>query len=198
MFYLPLDLVRFPVARCKDDVYLCIQREGLDQKGSARLSAWGEASGITETQLDESGFLFLVYALQGTYKPKSEFLSQDAAENVIDVVQSGYVGHSIYDVQSWYRDVAVFAIPEDHVFRTRSNYGVAANLAASLPDFRSALISSSLASAIFGLSGLPNINPENLYFALTSTHWRHVILEIYKCLEATFYLPCREKVSAMR
>ena len=132
----PARLCPFSGFRCKDDVYLCIQREGLDQKGSARLSAWGEASEITETQLDKSGFLFLVYALQGTYKPKSEFQSQDAAEKLLTYVQSGNVGDSIYDLLGWYRDVAVFAIPEEHVFRTRSNYGVAANLAASLPDFR--------------------------------------------------------------
>lgn len=169
--------------------FLCVQNEDLDPQGREQLSIWGPSGGLTETRLDKSAFLFLVYSLRGSYKPKSEFLTRDTAENVIDIIGSDYPGHSIYEVQKWYRAVAVFEIPEDHVFRSQSNYGVAANIAARMPDFRSALIPPALATAIAGLTNLPNVNPENLYFALTSAHWRHVVLEIYKCLEAAFYLP---------
>lgn len=174
--------------------YLCVQSDGLDAKGCENLVKWADSRGLEETELDEASFLFLVYTLRGAYKPKSKFLSPEAAEDLIDIVDADYVGHSIYQVKEWYRDVTIFKIPDDNSFQCRANFGVAASLAGSVSDFRSAIVPEPVANAIAELTEFPNINPENLYFALTATHWRHIVLEIYKCLEAAFFLPWAKKL----
>jgi hypothetical protein len=175
--------------RNRKGLYLCVQTDGLSLADVEQIGGWAQDANLIETPLEESSFLFLVRELNGIYKPKTEFLSKSSADNIINIIGPGYKGHDFYDVQKWYRELTIFEIPSDNLLQLQNNYGIAARIAAATSALRSPIIDRELAVRIQRLTQSPNVNPENLYFALTSNHWKHVVIELYKCIEAAFYLP---------
>lgn len=169
--------------------FLCVSDHHLDDDGKEELAAWAAKECLIEGALDEATFLVLCDELGGFYKPMGINLKKERAENLIGVVTDSYQGHDIIDMIEWFQSVAIFEIPEDHYGMTASPYRIAAALVSNNRAYRSDIIGEGIASAISELNALPNVNPENLYFSLTSTHWKHTFLDLYKCLEAIFYLP---------
>jgi hypothetical protein len=175
--------------RHHEGAFLCVSVEGLTSESMELLRNWAAEQELTEVDLEEAAFLFLAHAAATQFRPKSANLTREGALQLIAVVDQDYSGHSIYDVMGWYQDVAVFEMPEDNINRNLAGHAVAGSLAASVADFRSRLISPNLADSIGKILALTNVNPENIYFALTTSHWKYVVVELYKCLEAAFYLP---------
>ncbi|MBP7816191.1 MAG: hypothetical protein KA085_08705 [Phenylobacterium sp.] len=169
--------------------FLCVSDHHLDDEGKEELNEWAAGEGLLEGALDEASFLVLCDELGGFYKPLGLNMKKERAENLLGVVNDAYEGHDINDIIEWYQSVSIFDIPEDHYALTANAYRIAAGLVSSNRAYRPEIIGDEMATAIHALNLLPNINPENLYFALTSTHWKHTFLDLYKCLEAIFYLP---------
>lgn len=169
--------------------FLCVSDHHLDDEGKEELNEWAAGEGLQEGSLDESSFLVLCDELGGFYKPIGLNMKKERAENLLGVVNDAYVGHDINDMIQWYQSVSIFEIPADHYALTANPFRIAAALVSSNRAYRPDIIGDEMATAIRALNLLSNINPENLYFSLTSTHWKHAFLDLYKCLEAVFYLP---------
>lgn len=168
---------------------LVISDNHLDSDGREELADWALGFGLSEDQIDEAAFLVFCSELDGFFKPIGLNLKSQRADNLLGIVGSDYEGHIIEEMFDWYQSVAIFSVPADHKSREMSLYRLAAEMSAKNASFRPDIISQELADSINRLNGLPNINPENTYFALTSTHWKHCFMDIYRCLEAIFYLP---------
>lgn len=168
---------------------LVISDNHLDDEGREDLGGWALDFGLVEDQIDEALFLVLCSEMDGFYKPVGLNLKRQRAENLLGIVEPDYEGHDISEMIDWYQSVAIFSIPEDHKSREMSLYRLASEIAARNPSFRPDIITGEVAGALKRLNDLPNINPENIYYALTSTHWKHCFMDVYRCLEAVFYLP---------
>lgn len=168
---------------------LIISDNHLDDDGREELGDWALDFGLAEDQIDEALFLVLCSEMDGFYKPVGLNLKSQRAENLLAIVGADYEGHEISEMIDWYQSVAIFSIPEDHKSREMSLYRLASEIAAQNLSYRPDIITNEVAGAIRRLNDLPNINPENTYYALTSTHWKHCFMDVYRCLEAVFYLP---------
>ena len=169
---------------------ICIHTEGLPSSDQIMLDEILETYGAQQDLLDESTFIFLALNFYGFYKIRGGFLSKDIAENILSVAtEEDYEGHQIDDAVKWYEDVSVYSVKDDSVLVYCSEWFISACLAAHVPAYRVRGLPDSLVSDFKNLLTLPNINPENLYYAMTSLHWRQRFIELYKCLEALFYLP---------
>ena len=179
------------VSRFRDSrsAFLCISSQGLDDEETEALRDWCLEEGLSEDRLDEATFLFLASQQGAFYRPVGRNLRRDRAENLLNIVGEGYLGHDIMDLILWYQSALIFEIPEDHRFTDSSAYKIAALIVARTDFYRPQIIGTEVAVGIARLLTLPNINPENLYFALTSTHWKHTFLDLYRCMEAIFFLP---------
>ena len=199
--YVPLPgdsfLFRF---KASDLTFACLQIDGVSERSREDLLTKARLAGLVEAELTEAMFLFLAYNLKNVYKIKAEFTRREDPENLINIIDEAYLGHSIYDVMKWFRDVVVFELRSDSIYSDRNNFCLAAFCACIVPELRSEKLEGALAAKILSLVEEESINPEALYFALTSTHWRHIALELYKCIEALFYLPwirsLREKIES--
>lgn len=169
--------------------YLCIGIEGLNPSEILALRTWADSQQLTEVAIDETTVLFLAYYASSKFKPRSTALTESGALEIIDIIDDDYNGHEIFDLVKHYQDFLVFEIPKDNRFLSVSKHSIACNLSSQIPVMRSSIITDDLAGKILRLSELPNVNPENLYFCLTTNHWKYAAIEIYKCLEAAFYLP---------
>lgn len=173
--------------------YLCVSNQHLDADGNEALQQWASDEGFIEETLDEATFLFLCTDLSGYYRPLGINLKQSRADNLLDLFgedgKADYNGHAIGDTIKWYQSVCIFEIPEDNRSITENLYAIAARLSGAHNEYRSAILPQDTALVIAKLSELSNVNPENIYYALTSSHWKQIFIDIYKCLEAVFYLP---------
>lgn len=141
--------------------------------------------------LDIASFCNLAFQAGSLYRIKTEFRSQEAAEDQIDLssLEGGYQGHELATVMSWFEDVSVYKYDRTSRFYDARSSLIAAILGGAIPAFRSPLMDDTLAAKLLALANLPNVNPENVYLALTSQHWKHAFIEVYRLVEALYYLP---------
>ncbi|WP_242186598.1 hypothetical protein [Sphingomonas sp. CARO-RG-8B-R24-01] len=173
-----------------ETAYLCIQTDlvGSDAEESASylLAEYGAIPAI----LDESTFLFIAHEFRGFYVLKPQYFEVRQAKEIIDIADDElYVGHDIGELISAFKDIKIFAVDKNSVLATADIWFLAATLASAHTKFRSELLGNIISNKIAALLQLGNVNPENIYYALTSMHWKHCFLELYKCLESLHFLP---------
>jgi len=173
-----------------DSIYLCIHTEGVPPAEQEEIEKILGGYGASVTDLDESTFLFLTYYLNGLYRVRRSYLSDWAAENVITIAdEPNYVGHEIDDVINWFESITLYAVPPNSILTSCSDWFIAATLATSAKAYRADRLPGNVVDGFKDTVRAGNVNPESIYYGLTSTHWRQCFLEIYKCLENIYYLP---------
>lgn len=181
-----------------DDVtYLCVQTEDLSEAEIRELNTTLAYYDTLPEELDESIFMFLAHEFQNVYRIKADQLRKDNATNVLALVEEqDYQGHDIFDVMNWFENITIFSIAKDSKLENCSKWFLAAYLSTSCTAFRAKSFPAILAIKLNELLKHDNINPENIYYASSSLHLRQCFMEIYRCLEAIFYLPWIKKLKA--
>jgi len=180
------------IARFKDEdgIYLCVHTENTTSDAIISLESALSTYQVFPDILDEATFLFMALKFKGFYKPKADFYTQKSANEIVDIANNAsYEGHEIDDLVNIFEGVSIYSISGDSIVASSGEWFIAAIIAAAHPEFRGDIISDSLAAKLISLMEIGNVNPENIYYSLTSVHWKHVFLEIYKCIEALYYLP---------
>ena len=180
------------LARYRDGntIYLCVQTEGVNAAGDRALETVLEEYGAEPALLDESTFLFLALRFKGYFRPPARALEVNSARNVIDLaLDKQYEGHDIDDLVNIFSRISIFSFDRDCILANCNEWWLASLIATSDRQFRSDLLSEDITADIGALIHLGNVNPENVYYALTSMHWKHCFLELYKSIESLHYLP---------
>ena len=148
--------------------------------------------GLEIVEFEIGFFMSFCYSLNHIYTIKAgldENGLTDALGLGVRETEEGYTGHTFEELIEIFKEVVVFKIPANSIYVDKSDWYVVAKFAANYSGFRSSAISSSIVDIAVKLLEIDHLNPENLYLSLTSSHWKHSFLEIYRCLEAIYYLP---------
>lgn len=173
------------------DIILTVSVENLTAVEIEELDSLVAVNGGDAEDLDPAAFCSLAYQAVGHYRIRSSLRSNEAAQDVL-LNFSGfdsYTGHDVFDVMGWFEAVRRYRFPPSAMMsQARSSY-VAAVISAGHPAFRSKLLPEDIVAQLSTLAQMSNINPENIYTALTASHWKHAFLEVYRLVEAVYYLP---------
>ena len=169
--------------------YFGVSSAGLIAKDEADILSWAADQGLEHQALDESTFLCLAHYLKGYYRLVDRFRAPEEALNIIDVVSDDYIGHAFSDLFSYYRPVLIFRFPEESLYFQAGIFDVAVEICCYFEPLRSAIVDKELASSLLNLVGILSVPNENLFQAVTASHFRHTFLELYRCMESIFYLP---------
>jgi hypothetical protein len=169
--------------------YVAISTAGLIRQDEETLTNWASSHEFEPEELDECTFMCLAHHLKGYFRLADEYRSKDEALNVIDVIAPDYQGHAFDRLYSYYRPVFLFRIPADSTFFSAGVFTITTDLCCNNPALRSPIIDDELVAPLTDLSAMPAIAAENLFQALTASHFRHAFLELYRCIESIFYLP---------
>lgn len=173
-----------------DQTKLCVHTDGLNESERTVLDDFLAAYGVTPDILDESTLLFLSLQFRGLFRIKRNFMSRSAAANIVEIAdEPDYKGHEIDEVVKWFEEISIYSIGTDSIFENCSSWYIASRLATAASAYRVQYLPESLVGSFSELNKTENVNPQNTYYAITSIHWRQSFLEIYRCLEAIFYLP---------
>lgn len=197
----PLALVdnRFVGRFCDGgEIYICLQTEGIPANDVGMIEDRFFALECYPALLDESIFLFLCHHFSDHFRPSLQNLQREAADNIVSIADDPtYIGHDIDDLVQLYNRVSIFSVSRNSILASCNEWFLAAYVATATPRFRTNLVSQDEIEAFSTLQSFLNVNPENLYFSLTSIHWRHAFLEIYKLVESVYYLPSVLKFKAL-
>lgn len=169
--------------------YLAVSSSGIIAQDEQNIIKWAIARDLDQDIFDECTFLCFAHELKGYYRLADRFRAPEEALNVVDVINDEYEYHNFSDLFSFYRPVLVIRIPEDNYYYNLDIFRITAELCCEIEPLRSAIIDGELASVLLKLAGSPAVPNENIFQAVTASHFRHAFLELYRCLESIFYLP---------
>lgn len=173
-----------------ETIHLCVQTEGINSSGTEALGRVLEEYGAQPALLDESTFLFLAFRFKGYYRPPTRALDLQQSRDLVDIAfEENYNGHNIDDLVNIFSRISIFSLDRDSILASCNDWWLASLIAISDRQFRSDLLPDNITDIVGNLIYLENVNPENIYYALTSMHWKHCFLELYKCIESLHYLP---------
>jgi hypothetical protein len=173
----------------EDGRFFAVSSAGLNATEEESLITWGASIGLDQTDLDESIFIFLAHELKGYYRLGDRFRAPEEALNAIDIINDEYAGHRYDDLYSFYRPLFLFRIPVENALIDADIFALASAMCVENSPVRSQILDDNVNNALSDLRVFPSVNQESIFQALTSSQWRHVFLEIYRCMESIFYLP---------
>lgn len=100
-----------------------------------------------------------------------------------------YSGHSVTELVDIYAPMIVFEVGDDSALLKKDNWYLSCLLSIKCKSLRPSIISDDIFDVAERLMSLGNINLENIYLSITSSHYKYSFIEIYRCLEAVYYLP---------
>jgi hypothetical protein len=180
-------IVRF---KCENDFYLILKTEDLTEAETRKTSDYLATFGLSDHEMEECFFLYLRFHLNKLFKVKRIRRDIDRARDILEVsAEPEYTGHDIYDLITYHETLNVYKIDQNSTFSSDEMWQIASNIACNLSGYRSVLIEESTAQEMLSISNIAPHLSENVYTALTSIHWKYTFFELYKCLEALFFLP---------
>ncbi|ODA35361.1 hypothetical protein [Veronia pacifica] len=179
--------------KCKDEYYIVISTEFFPSCDTDKLFDCIDNLNAQEHHIEECFFIKLCYHLQGFYKPSLENSQDRELEEKLALghreEKESYQGHEIDELIDVYRPIKVFKLDSNSVIPELGIWYLAAKLALYCPCLRSENINSDILSTANNIIELNSANYENIYLSLTSLHWKHIYLEVYRCIEGLYYLP---------
>jgi len=169
-----------------DEVYVAICVEGLTDQDTHELIRVFLDYECRSIQISDFLFLLLAYRIDA-YTIKLSYRERHQAKEIVEVADhDDFEGHDIDNIYQTYKDIYVFYLGEGSTLRECNQSYVMCVLLGSVRTLRSPLISDDIANELLFLSCEPGVDAENVYFALTSFHWKQIYLDIYKYLEELF------------
>lgn len=158
------------------------------------------ATGLTETDLNETGlvdtvefrseiFIFLAKHLE--LKINNAYHKDELIENIVfQQDDQNYEGHLAFELNKYFSDYVVFRIPTNSSLQTSDFFSLSYFLVSGMKNFLSIPFRphtlDNLRELLIKNTRVPK---ENIFLAITSTHWNHAFLEIYRCIENIYLIP---------
>lgn len=160
------------IEKLPDNIVEQIENHGINliQPHTGHLLALVKDAKLTRNENHESGFY-----------EENIFSQQD---------DTSYNGHSLADLKLCIEPFLLFEVGQDSLVYCMEHRDVGKVVCSFIPTFF-VLPVNALAQSFQDLliTGGPYLRRENVFNSLTSAHWRHSFLELYRCLEALYSLP---------
>lgn len=116
---------------------------------------------------------------------------QELEENILSQQEDSkeYIGHDLSELQDFFEPVVFFEILPDSVYRSRLVNEVAYYVASYSLELINPKLEPFLAEFRSLLSHDGSFMKQNIFWSMTSTHYKHAFLELYRCIESVYTLP---------
>ncbi|MGR7921896.1 hypothetical protein ACU6RQ_12455 [Zobellella denitrificans] len=182
----------FVYFKCEERIYLCISVEFFTEIEIDIIISTLSEYRLFEAQCEEAFFVNFFYTLRGIYKPKlswtSEHLIQELGLGLRENLKD-YKGHSVTELVNVYSPLIFFEVGDDSALLNKDNWYLSCLLSVKCCSLRSSVLNDDIFDTVERLMLLGNVSLENIYLSITSSHYKYSFIEIYRCLEAVYYLP---------
>lgn len=161
-------------------------------KNLNNIQAISESGNIAFTVEDLNPTIYLLSAKDLDLKLDQTRHSFDEVENAILHQQedSSYIGHDWREMSAFTDRLLIVKIEPDSVLFKQNFESVMFYILSYSDEIKHLQFSSDLLNKYRELFLVRSLTiKENVFLSLTSTHWKHSFLEIYRCVEAIYSLP---------
>ena len=100
-----------------------------------------------------------------------------------------YSGHDLLEVSRFFEDVSIFRIEQDHILFDKDIENISYLLTTQISKLIPLPISTIIDEYVSCIGNTHNSFINNVFMSLTSTHWKHAFLELYRCIEGLYVMP---------
>lgn len=140
-------------------------------------------------EYEEAIFLIAATEFNNFLRLSDGIRSKEAAIDFLDIVDQNYKGHDFYGLKDAYNSILVMECDKDNPLYNSEISNVTLAILSNIKELWSPIIDEEVGDAICKLRDIEWVDKSSLLQALTSSQWRHVFLEVYRCLESVFYFP---------
>ncbi|WP_156943974.1 hypothetical protein [Roseivivax isoporae] len=143
-----------------------------------------------QVEFDETMFLFCCFELKGLLNLRLKYRNPELADDILGLADAeSYSGHSIYDLRDYFNPVYAFRVDANNKRCGANITEYALTLLVHQPNLRSPIVDRHAGDRISALMGKTACGTDNLFQALTSSQWKYVFLDLYRCLESLYFFP---------
>lgn len=183
----------FSYFKCDQDHYLCLSIQYMSKSDVERITQILEEYLCVEHELEECFYIHMAHALKDIYTIKMSLDNNSMIETLglgVREKEPGYTGHEISELIDVYSPLLIFSVDKNSALLTKDNWFLASLLALNCESIKSKVVDAEIIHHASKLFDLGTVNLENIYLSLTAVHHKHIFIEVYRCLEAIYYLPC--------
>lgn len=194
---LVLNSVKVAFATYKEDDFLMLTGMHSNEIDSKVLSDL-ENIGIHLEEIKAGALLF--FSATANLERRSNLEQNYLIENILSQQEdSMYEGHSVEDLLNCIESFCIFRIDSNSAFKVNSNNDddnkktagveIAYYICSHMSKYVRLPISGLMPRYRELLSSSYKLFKENIFLSLTSTHFKHAFLELYRCIEMLYSLP---------
>lgn len=148
-----------------------------------------EADGIVWTEPNQALLLASLKDMEVKRLPSVNL--QELEENILAQQEDTekYDGHNIDELKDYFEPIAFFSITSNSIYSARSTLETAYHIASFSHELINPKIIPFLASYRNLFSHEGSFMKQNIFWSMTSTHYKHAFLELYRCVESIYTLP---------
>lgn len=116
---------------------------------------------------------------------------QELEQNVLSQQEDSaeYIGHDLEELLDFFEPVVFFEIMPDSIYSSRLVNEVAYYVASYSRELINPKLEPFLVEFRSLLSHDGSFMKQNIFWSMTSTHYKHAFLELYRCVESVYTLP---------
>jgi hypothetical protein len=134
---------------------------------------------------------YLLLASKGLMSIKSDLNKDEIVEDLLyqqdDTTM--YNGHDFEDIKHIFKDIVLLRIEPDCPLYDLPSSSIAFTMVCDIKRFISLPFNESIRDFKNLFLSMNKIPKENVFLALTSTHYKHTFLELYRCIEWLYTIP---------
>lgn len=161
---------------------------------STELIDYLETLEIISIDYNEAEFLSLAYQLSGSLPIRSQYFSTTEAKRLIlDKFEITDSLHRIDvdGIKNFFESIFIFDLTNSSL---PGIWDILLKLASNFRALSSPYISNDLRDLAKILSDTQGVEAENVYLALTASHWKHSFLEAFRLIESLYYFGWMKKI----
>lgn len=148
-----------------------------------------ESDGIVRTEPNAA--LLLACLRDMSIKRLPSVNLQELEENILTQQEDSttYIGHDLEELIKYLEPVTFFKISPNSIYENRLIIEAAYYIASHSQELINPKLEPFLTEfrALFSHDG--NFMKQNIFWSMTSTHYKHAFLELYRCIESVYTLP---------
>ena len=183
-------------------VFFRFSREGKPYLGisissiidSTELIDYLDTLSIVSVDYNEAEFLSLAYQLSGSLPIRSQYFSTTEAPRLI--LEKFEIADSLHQIdiegiKDFFDSIFIFDLTNSSL---PGIWDILLKLASNFRALSSPYISNDLRDLAKILSDTQGVEAENIYLALTASHWKHSFLEAFRLIESLYYFGWMNKL----
>lgn len=178
--------------KCEGEYYVCLSVDSFESHELDVVDQLMEEMMAFRDDIEPCFFMHMVHYMKGYYRISNGIGVYEIVEKLgleDRELEKGYIGHDINEIMDLFIPLRLYKVESESILLMADRWYLICALLFKCQSLQSRLIDDELKQLAYSAFEKGKCSLENIYLSLTSSHHKYMFVEIYRCLEALYYLP---------